>query len=130
GPQLGPEGLEHINHLVAASKRLKSLIDDLLTLSRTGRVNHTPRAFAWGPVLEAVLTDLGDLIATKDAVVRMDGPLPPVVGDPEPGRGRTFLSGLPLQKPATPTGNGERGTGNEERQKSPAAPPASLVPPS
>jgi PAS domain S-box-containing protein len=83
GPQLGADGMEHINHLVRASKRLKSLIDDLLILSRTGRVINTPRAFAWQPVLDVVFGDLQELIACKNAQVRVEGPLPPVVGDPE-----------------------------------------------
>jgi PAS domain S-box-containing protein len=83
GPQLGADGMEHINHLVQASKRLKTLIDDLLILSRTGRVINTPRAFDWQPVLDVVLGDLRELVATKNAQVRVEGPLPRVVGDPE-----------------------------------------------
>src|SRR5207244_1856954 len=83
GPQLAGEGMEHINHLVAASKRLKSLIDDLLILSRTGRVINTPRAFAWQPVLTTVSSDLRELIASKNAAVRVEGPMPAVIGDPE-----------------------------------------------
>src|SRR5262249_16487412 len=83
GPQLGAEGMEHINHLVAASKRLKALIDDLLILSRTGRVINTPRAFTWEPVIATVVSDLRDLTARKNASVRVEGHLPPVIGDPE-----------------------------------------------
>ena len=75
--------MEHINHLVTASNRLKALIDDLLILSRTGRVINTPRAFAWEPVIASVLSDLRDLIARKNAVVHVEGQLPPVVGDPD-----------------------------------------------
>src|SRR5262249_32789245 len=47
GPQLGANGQEQIDHLVQASRRLGRLIDDLLTLSRTGRVINTPPAFGW-----------------------------------------------------------------------------------
>ncbi len=83
GPLLEGEGQEYISHLVQASRRLGSLIDDLLTLSRTGRVIHTPRAFAWDPVVTTVLSDLRELISRKQAVVRVEGPLPPVMGDPE-----------------------------------------------
>jgi PAS domain S-box-containing protein len=83
GPLLGGEGQEYINHLVQASRRLGALIDDLLTLSRTGRVIHTPRAFDWNPVTATVLGDLHDLIQRTQAVVRVEGPLPPVLGDPE-----------------------------------------------
>jgi PAS domain S-box-containing protein len=83
GDKLGGEGKEFISHLVQASRRLGRLIDDLLMLSRTGRVMNTPRAFAWRPVVDTVLGDLRELISRKQAVVRVDEPLPPVVGDPE-----------------------------------------------
>ncbi len=83
GDQLEGDGKEFISHLVQASRRLGRLIDDLLTLSRTGRVINTPRAFAWRPVIDTVLGDLRDLIGRKQAVVRVEEPLPAVVGDPE-----------------------------------------------
>jgi PAS domain S-box-containing protein len=82
-PVLEGDGQEYISHLVQASRRLGALIDDLLTLSRTGRVIHTPRAFAWAPVLATVLSDLQDLIQRKQAAVRVEGELPAVMGDPE-----------------------------------------------
>jgi PAS domain S-box-containing protein len=83
GPRLGGEGEEYINHLIQASRRLGSLIDDLLTLSRAGRVINTPRPFAWDGLLGTVFRDLRDLIQRNQAMVRVEGPLPPVVGDPE-----------------------------------------------
>jgi PAS domain S-box-containing protein len=83
GPLLEGDGKEYINHLVQASRRLGALIDDLLTLSRTGRVIHTPRVFAWEPVLATVLGDLHDLIQRRQATVRIEGELPAVMGDPE-----------------------------------------------
>jgi PAS domain S-box-containing protein len=83
GPVLEGDGQEYISHLVQASRRLGSLIDDLLTLSRTGRVINTPRCFAWQPVLNTVLSDLHDLILRKQAKVRVESELPPTMGDPE-----------------------------------------------
>jgi PAS domain S-box-containing protein len=83
GPLLEGDGQEYISHLVQASRRLGALIDDLLTLSRTGRVIHTPRAFAWEPVLATALSDLRDLMQRKQASVRIEGKLPAVMGDPE-----------------------------------------------
>src|SRR4029079_19028818 len=83
GPQLEGDGQDYISHLVQASRRLKSLIDDLLTLSRTGRVINTPRAFAWQPVLDVVRGDLQNLLAPRNGQLRGEGPLPPVMGDPE-----------------------------------------------
>jgi PAS domain S-box-containing protein len=83
GDQLEGDGKEFIGHLLQASRRLRRLIDDLLTLSRTGRVINTPRAFAWRPVIDTVLSDLQQLISRKQGVVRVEEPLPGVVGDPE-----------------------------------------------
>jgi PAS domain S-box-containing protein len=83
GPQLGDEGQEYINHLIQASRRLGALIDDLLALSRAGRVINTPRAFAWDEVFGVIRADLHDLIQRQQAVVRVEAPLPPVCGDRE-----------------------------------------------
>ena len=83
GPALGDEGREYIDHLIQASRRLGALIDDLLTLSRAGRVIHAPRAFSWDEAVDIVRSDLQNLIQRKQAVVRVEGPLPPVAGDRE-----------------------------------------------
>ncbi|HBI46012.1 MAG TPA: hypothetical protein DDY78_24625, partial [Planctomycetales bacterium] len=82
-PALGEEGREYIDHLIQASRRLGALIDDLLVLSRAGRVMHTPRPFSWDETVDVVRADLHDLIQRKRAVVRVEGPLPAVVGDRE-----------------------------------------------
>ncbi|MFO0876593.1 MAG: ATP-binding protein [Gemmataceae bacterium] len=77
------EGQEYIAHLKQASRRLGCLIDDLLTLSRTGRVIHTPRPFSWKVTIDTVLGDLQDLRQRKNANIRVVDPLPPAVGDAE-----------------------------------------------
>jgi PAS domain S-box-containing protein len=81
--QLQGDGQLYIDHLVQASRRLGCLIDDLLALSRTGRVIHAPRVFAWEPVIETVQRDLHDLIARKEAKIGVDPEIPPCLGDPE-----------------------------------------------
>lgn len=83
GPLLQGEGREYIDHLTLASRRLGTLIDDLLTLSRTGRVINTPRPFQWKPLLDIILRDLHDLVQRRNARVQVEGPLPPAMGDPE-----------------------------------------------
>jgi PAS domain S-box-containing protein len=83
GPALGAEGQDYITHLIQASRRLGALIDDLLTLSRAGRVINTPRPFSWDEAVETVRADLHDLIQRKQAIFRVEGPLPPACGDPE-----------------------------------------------
>ena len=84
GPQLADEGREYISHLTEASRRLGALIDDLLTLSRAGRVIGTPRPLDWELILGTVLADLQQLITRRPgAVVRVEGVLPTAQGDPE-----------------------------------------------
>jgi light-regulated signal transduction histidine kinase (bacteriophytochrome) len=83
GAVLGTEGHEYIAHLIQASRRLGALIDDLLTLSRAGRVLNAPRPFSAENVLDVALGDLRDLIHRKQALVRALGPLPKLSGDPE-----------------------------------------------
>jgi PAS domain S-box-containing protein len=83
GPQLGTEGLEYINLLIQACRRLGRLIDDLLTLSRVGRVIKTPQAFSWDEAICTMLGDLHDLIGRQNATIRVEDPLPAVEGDPQ-----------------------------------------------
>ncbi len=83
GPQLGPEGADYIRHLTGASRRLGALIDDLLALSRSGRVINAPQPLEWDSIVQTVLADLGDLVTRQQASVRIAGPLPPARGDPE-----------------------------------------------
>jgi PAS domain S-box-containing protein len=84
GEQLGPEGRGFINHLVSASRRLGSLISDLLQLGQAGRILNTPRPVDLRDAVRTVVSDLHDLIQRKEAVVRLDESLtrcPTVSGD-------------------------------------------------
>jgi PAS domain S-box-containing protein len=104
-PALGDEGREYIDHLIQASRRLGALIDDLLVLSRAGRVIHAPGPFSWDEAVDVVRADLRDLIQRKRAVVRVEGPLPAVVGDRERVMqllANLFANGLKYNKSETP----------------------------
>jgi PAS domain S-box-containing protein len=81
--QLGADGFEYINHMLTASRRLARLIDDLLTLSRAGRIATTPRVFHLNEAVAVVRRDLGDMIQRKGATFTVEGPLPALVGDAE-----------------------------------------------
>jgi PAS domain S-box-containing protein len=83
GPQLGVEGQEYINHLLQASRRLGLLIDDLLNLSRAGRVLKPLQTFSLADAVATVRADLHDLIQRTGASLRVEGELPQVRGDPE-----------------------------------------------
>jgi PAS domain S-box-containing protein len=80
--QLGEEGAEYIRHLIQASRRLGTLIDDLLALSRAGRITHPPQPFDLRALVTMVCGDLGSLIQRRGARVSVEGELPEVVGDP------------------------------------------------
>src|SRR5262249_12906111 len=81
GAKLGTEGTDYIGHLIAASKRLGNLIDDLLTLSRAGRVTNAPQAFDLAETVQTVKSDLANLLQRRGAVLRVEGTLPSVAGD-------------------------------------------------
>src|SRR5208283_3409123 len=83
GDKLGPEGQEFISHLIQASRRLGALIDDLLALSRAGRVLGTPQTFDLSEAVGTVRSDLASLLQRKNATMRIEGTLPAVVGDPQ-----------------------------------------------
>ena len=76
--ELGPDGF--INHLIRASRRLGTLIDELLNLSwpRSGM----PKAFNLNQIVATVRQDLVDLIQRKEATILTEGSLPDIAGDP------------------------------------------------
>ena len=79
--QLGPDGFQYINHLVRASRRLGTLIDELLNLSQAGRITRAPQVFNVLEVVATVRQDLVDLIQRKQATLMTEGSLPRVIGD-------------------------------------------------
>lgn len=79
--QLGPDGFQYINHLIRASRRLGTLIDELLKLSQAGRITRAPQVFNVLEVVATVRQDLVDLIQRKQAIVLTEGSLPAVIGD-------------------------------------------------
>jgi PAS domain S-box-containing protein len=80
---LDQEAKEYLTHLVQASSRMGALIDDLLTLSRAGRIMNVTQVCRIESVLEVVRRDLAILIQSKNAVVRVEGTLPAVLADPQ-----------------------------------------------
>ncbi len=80
--RLGADGFQYVNHLVRASRRLGVLIDELLNLSRAGRITHAPKAFNLAQIVATVRQDLVSLIQRREASVLTDGSLPDVTGDP------------------------------------------------
>ena len=81
--QLGPDGFQYINHLVQASKRLGTLIDDLLSMSSAGRITHDLQTVDLNDIVATVRRDLADMIQRKNAHLIVEGALPAIVGDPQ-----------------------------------------------
>ncbi len=80
--RLGVDGFQYVNHLVRASRRLGTLIDELLNLSQAGRITRAPQAFNLNQIVATVRQDLVSLIQRRNASILTDGSLPEVSGDP------------------------------------------------
>ena len=92
GDRLEAEGQEFVRYLVEASRRMRSMIHGMLNLSRAGKVIGEFQVVDLKELLAIVKTDLGELIRSKRAEVRVVGLLPPVWGDGD--RIRQLLANL------------------------------------
>jgi PAS domain S-box-containing protein len=81
GDKLDANGQEYVRYLVEASRRMRTLIQGLLTLSRAGRVTGELGPVSLDEVISVIRADLAELIRTKGAEVRVSGPLPTCWGD-------------------------------------------------
>jgi PAS domain S-box-containing protein len=81
GDGLDASGQEYVRYLVEASRRMRSLIQGLLNLSRAGRVTGELGPVNLDEVMAVIRADLAELIRTKGAEVRVCGPLPTPWGD-------------------------------------------------
>ena len=72
------EGKGYLNSIVQSSQRMKHLIDDLLTLSRIGRVSEAQETLPMGTVIEAVLRDFEFTLKENRSAVNIPPNLPTV----------------------------------------------------
>jgi signal transduction histidine kinase len=83
GSALDERGIEYIGFAVDGANRMQVLINDLLTFSRVGRLKATRTTVDLDATLETALGNLAAAIEESNAqIVRRDGPLPQVIGDP------------------------------------------------
>ena len=80
--QFGGEGKEYLASLVNSSTRLKNLIDDLLTLSRLGRVTEISEEVSLAKTVREVLQDLQFTIRERNVVIEVGENLPVVRYNP------------------------------------------------
>lgn len=78
--RLDGDALDFMGYIVDGSRRMKQLIDDLLTYSRVGRSGRQRDDVAMDSVLDDALKNLEQLITDKSAVVERV-PLPVIPGD-------------------------------------------------
>ncbi|MCY0923909.1 CHASE3 domain-containing protein [Streptomyces sp. H27-G5] len=81
GGQLDARADQYIDFAVDGANRMQTLINDLLALSRVGRVNHQLQNVDLDSVLERTLSALSVSVEETDAVITHD-PLPTLIADP------------------------------------------------
>jgi PAS domain S-box-containing protein len=72
------EGMGYLTSIVQSGKRMKGLIDDLLTLSRLGRVSETEESLPLRDVIGEVLHDIEFSLRESHAIVSVPDELPTV----------------------------------------------------
>ncbi|MFO0956944.1 MAG: PAS domain S-box protein [Isosphaeraceae bacterium] len=81
GDRLDETGREYICHLVKASRRMRRLIEDLLNLSRAGRVAAAFLPVDLQEVLDTCRADLTQLLRERQGELIVEEPMPTLWGD-------------------------------------------------
>ncbi|WP_161602373.1 sensor histidine kinase [Tautonia marina] len=79
--RLDDQAREFLNYLTEASTRMRTLIRDLLELSRAGQATSEFQPVSLEDVLATLRIDFAELIRSRNAEVRVLGTLPTVWGD-------------------------------------------------
>ncbi len=78
GKPLDDEGQSTLRRIMASSRMMDALIQDLLAYSQLGREAVRLEPIALGPLMEGVLRDLAPEIERSGAEIKVEGPLPSV----------------------------------------------------
>ncbi len=81
GDRLEGEGREYLSYLVDASRRMRAMIQGMLTLSRAGKVIGEFSAVDLGDLMTVVAADVRELFRSRGGELKIAGPLPVVWGD-------------------------------------------------
>jgi PAS domain S-box-containing protein len=76
--KLDDEGREYLGSVIQSTNRMKHLIEDLLTLSRLGRMNEAQEAVSVSKVIEEILHDFQFTLKEKRVVVKVSEHMPSV----------------------------------------------------
>ncbi|MFF5534678.1 CHASE3 domain-containing protein [Streptomyces cinerochromogenes] len=82
GDKLDERGTQYIAFAVDGAKRMQTLINDLLTFSRVGRVNDAHVPVSLGQTLDKAVANLTAAAEESGAVIRRPAELPEITGDP------------------------------------------------
>lgn len=81
GPQLTEDGERYLSYMSEASKKMELLINDLLELSRVGRLQETRGEFSMSDLLEEIMVTLSPQASAKGVTVNIQEGLPVVYGE-------------------------------------------------
>ncbi len=71
----------HLGHIATAADKMKQLLDELLELSRIGRLTHTPEPVPMAEVARDAVADFAVQLAERGVSLEIDEHLPVVMGD-------------------------------------------------
>lgn len=81
GDRLDANGLEYVHYIVDASRRMRALIQDLLSLSRAGKVTADFQSVNLEEQVGIIRADLAELLRSRNGQIRWSAPLPRIWGD-------------------------------------------------
>lgn len=81
GDQITADGNTYLNFISDATRKMETLINDLLELSRVGRLPEITTEFSFGDLVEEILANLRPLIQEKGIEVHVKGNLPVILGE-------------------------------------------------
>jgi signal transduction histidine kinase len=82
GDELDDRGKQYIAFAVDGAKRMQTLINDLLTFSRVGRINDANVPVSLDQSLDKAMANLTAAAEESDAVIERPDELPEITGDP------------------------------------------------
>jgi PAS domain S-box-containing protein len=81
-PQLGSTGLEYLNSVITAASRMKKSIDDLLALTRLGRITESFQPASIGELLKEIQSDLEFTLRERNVHVEIQKDMPVIPCNP------------------------------------------------
>ncbi len=81
GDRLDENGRQYVSHIVNASRRMRTLIADLLELSRAGKVTGEFAPVETSKLIETIRADLAELTRMHEGSIVVHDPLPTLWGD-------------------------------------------------